>query len=457
MLKKNIFPSFLQNLTKTVLLSAVVAALPFADFQFITGNQAMAQRAEEEDGRRAPPEARSTQTLSRQVFTRINEVMELRDMEDYDGALEVLNEVRELYDRDRLNDREKFVMWQFFANLHQIQERYPQAIEAYVEMLRLPNLTQEQLEQTLFYLGSLYYVEENFREAIDYFTQYNDIALEPNDDVYFRIGTAHYQLEEYAESIPFILRNMEILRSKNEAISKNTYDLLRALYFNVEDYDSAYQVLRESVVLYNESDDWVLLPAVLGQIEQFQEQARSYYVVNTLGYLDTDTQLINLAAQLYNNDYSYGCAKIIEMGMAEGIIPEDESNLAFLSTCYQIAREDEKAAAPLARAAAMSDDGEHYARLGRIYATMEEYEQCVESFDNAFDKGGLDRPDQAYLSVARCYMELNRYDEGIEAARAARRDERSEDTADTWITVLSREKERYEALQRQRRDLAEFL
>jgi hypothetical protein len=53
-------------------------------------------------------------------------------------------------------------------------------------------------------------------------------------------------------------------------------------------------------------------------------------------------------------------------------------------------------------------------------------------------------------------MELNRYDEGLVAARAARLDERSEETADTWITVLGREKVRYEALQRQRIELADF-
>lgn len=446
MMRKTVITKFL--------LAAVVTLLPMADISVI-GGQVMAAE-EDDDGRRAPPEARSSQTLGRRVYTRINEVMERRDMEDFAGAMAILDEIKEDYDRDRLNDREKFVMWQFYANLHQIGENYPAAIAAYREMMTLPNLTQDQIEQTLFYLGSLYYVEEQFREAIDYFNQYNDIALEPNDDVYFRIGTAHYQLEEYPESIPFILRNMEILRSNGEAIPKNTYDLLRALYFNVEDYEKAYQVLRESVVLYNESDDWVLLPAVLGQIERFTEQAQSYYVVNTLEHLDSDSQLINLAAQLYNNDYPYGCARIMEKGMNDGIIEQDEDNLAFLSTCYQIAREDEKAAVPLERAAAMSEDGEHYARLGRIYSTMTEFGKCVEAYDNAFEKGDLDRPDQAYLSVARCYMELNRYDEGIEAARAARRDERSEDTADTWITVLTREKERYETLQRQRRELAEW-
>ena len=454
-MKTTIFTKLLRGLTSFLLLVTAVSMMPLADISFIQGGSVFAQD-EDEDGRRAPPEARSSQTLGRRVFTRINEVMELRDMELFDEALAILDEIKEDFDRDRLNDREKFVMWQFYANIYQVQEKYDQAITAYEQILVLPGLTQEQMEQTMFYLGSLYYVQEQFREAINTFNEYNEIVLEPNEDSYFRIGTAHYQLEEFQEAIPNILRNMEILRSKGEMIPKNTYDLLRALYFSTEDYAAAYQVLRESVVLFNDPDDWVLLPAVLGQIERFQEQARSYYVAEALGYLDSDSQLINLAAQLYNNDYPYGCARIMERGMADGIIPEDEGNLSFLSTCYQIAREDEKAVDPLERAAAMSDDGELYARLGRIYSTMLEWEKSLEAFNTALEMGGIERTDQVYLSMARSYMELNRYDEGIQAARNAQRDERSEDTGRTWVTVLTREKERYETLQRQRRDLAEF-
>jgi tetratricopeptide (TPR) repeat protein len=146
----------------------------------------------------------------------------------------------------------------------------------------------------------------------------------------------------------------------------------------------------------------------------------------------------------------------MERGMSDGIIEQDEGNLSFLSTCYQIAREDAKAVEPLARAAEMAEDGEYYARLGRIYSTLGDFENSIESFDMALEKGELEREDQVQLSLARSYMELNRYDEGLVAARAARLDERSEDTADTWITVLSREKVRYETLQRQRRDLAEY-
>ena len=88
--------------------------------------------------------------------------------------------------------------------------------------------------------------------------------------------------------------------------------------------------------------------------------------------------------------------------------------------------------------------------------TIGDFEKSIEAFRKAFEKGGLDRADQVYLTQARAYMELNRYDEAIQAARNAARDSRSADSGQTWVTVLTREKERYDTLQRQRRELAEF-
>ena len=345
----------------TALLSVFVMLVSSVSFSLV--NTAFAAD-EDDEGKRAPPEARSSQTLSRQVFTRINEVMELRDMEDLVGAREVMDEIKELYDRDRLNDREKFVMWQFYANLDQLEENYAGATEAYRQMLSLPNLSQDQLEQSMFMLASLYYIQEEFEEAIEQYLEYNEIALEPNEDVFYRLATAYYQTERYADAIPPLLRNMEIVRNKGEEVPKNTYDLLRSLYFSVEDYPSMLQTLREIIVLYNDPDDWPLWPGTLGQLERFTDQAQAYYVAYSQDLLTSDAGLVNFAAQLYNNDYPFGCARVISDGMEEGIIEEDEGNLSFLATCYQLAREDAMAAVALEKAAPMGEDGELYARLG---------------------------------------------------------------------------------------------
>lgn len=407
-------------------------------------------------GSRPPPTARASETLTRRVYERIEEVMALREAENIVEARRVMGEIKDMYDRDQLNDREKYTMWMFYASLDQAEENYAGAVASYQEMLKLPNLTPEQLEQTWFYIGSLQYALEKFPEAIEAFNTYNEIALEPNDDVYMRIGTAYYQLEDYPNALTAVLRNIEIARAKNKEISQTTYGLLRALYLTMEQYEEARQVLREMVVLFNDPADWNFLAAIEGQLENFVGQGEILYVANAAGMLDDEAQLLNLASQLYNNDNPFGCSEVITKGMAAGVIEEDESNLSFLGTCYQLAREDAKAAPVLERAAAMADNGELFVRLGRIYMTMGDWEKAVESINAGMSKGGVDRMDQAYISLARCFMELNRHDEGIEAAGNAARDERSAEQSRTWVAALTSEKARYETLQRQRRELAQY-
>ena len=97
MMTRNTISYSLLKVSGFTLLLAAVMAVPFFVNSAAPGlfKNTQLQAAEEEEGRRAPPEARSSQTLGRRVFTRINEVMELRDMELFDEALEVLGEIKE--------------------------------------------------------------------------------------------------------------------------------------------------------------------------------------------------------------------------------------------------------------------------------------------------------------------------------------------------------------------------
>lgn len=442
----------LASLTRVTVAAGLLMALPLADATLQTGffqeGAAFAQRASEQ---RPPPEARSAGTLSRPVVSVIERVMELRDMEDIAGAMNELGRLREMFDRDRLNEYETYTMWQFYANLAYLQEDIEGALQYYYRMIEVPNLTPERLEQGWFFIAQLHFVQEEWQEAIDAFNEYLEIAATPDKDVYLRIGQAYYQLEQYQESIPWVLRNMEALRAEGTMVPQSTYQLLRALYFTLEDYQKAYQVLREMVVLYNDPEDWGYLAAVNGQLERFEDQAEVYYVAHAADYLDSQAEFVNLAAQMSQFDNPFGAAVVMEEGIEKGIVEETEDNLVFLSQFWQLAREDERALDPLIRAAEMTGDPELYARLGRIYMTLGDFGKAVEAFNTAFrEESQLDRPDQAYLQLARAYWELNCYDQALRAARQARADERSRDTADTYVTVLTREKARYESLEEQR-------
>lgn len=452
-------PCQLRKLGRSCLLAAGVAAalhgLPLAMNAVVPGLFATSVQAAEEE-RRPPPEARQSETLGRAVYERIEEVMELRDAEDYVGARAILDEIREMYDRNRLNNREKQVMFQFYANLDQIEEKYESALANYLEIAKLETISQTDREQTLTQIGSLYFMLERYQESIDTFRELLAIALEPDPGVYLRIAYAYYSLEQY-ENVPEpLLTNMEILRASQQEIPYNTYALLKSVYLLMEDFQNAYQVIREMVVLYNDEDDWIQLLQAAGALERFDEQARLYYTNYLGGFLSSASDYRNMASILNNFDNPYGCATAMEKSLEEGLVESDEDNLYLAASCYRLAREDARSVPFMERAAELSEDGEKYFTLGVTHMVLAEWENAVEAFDKAFDKGDLSNPGNVHIQKARALMELNRYDEALEAAREASRDRETSDMAQTWIRLLGNEKNRYETIERQKRELAEY-
>lgn len=429
-------------------LGALLAVLPLC---LSISNSSFAQ--DEEEGRRAPPEARSAQTLSRPVYQRLEEIMELRDVGDTAGADAVLQELRSMYENGRLNDAEELRLWQFYANFAALEENYEEAITYQERILAMDEdaVTPEIRESTLFLMGQLKFAVEDYNGSIEAYLEYLGMAYEIDIAAYQRISFAYYSLEDYGNSLDYILEYMDQLRAQGEEVDKPTYDLARSLNTLLEDLDSALQLTREMIVLFNEPDDWEFMVNVLGALERFEEQAQFIYAMNTFGFVDSEGQIVNLSGQLFNSEFYWGAAKVFEQGLEEGLLEsDDEDNWARLAQSYQLAREDEMAIEPYTRAAELASDGEMYSRLSSIYINLSRFEDAVDALDNAFSKGDLDRADQAYLRQARALLELNRHDEGIEAAQLAARDERSEEAAETWVQYLNNEKTLYETKQRQR-------
>ncbi|MFL2840310.1 MAG: hypothetical protein ACJ0BT_00485 [Pseudohongiellaceae bacterium] len=436
---------YLLFLTKTARLCMVLTILSLVSIYPSPVNA-------QEEGRRAPPTARSAQSLSRPVYQRLEEIMELRDEGDVAGADEVLLELRVMHERGRLNGAEELSMWRFYANFAALAENYEEAVVYQELILGMDEryLTPENRESALLLLGQLKFAIEDYNGSIDAYLEYLDMAFEVNISAYQRISFAYYSLEDYRNALNYILEYMDQTRSQGEAVDKSTYDLARSLYTLLEDLNGALQLTREMIVLFREPDDWEFFANVLGALERFEDQAEIIYAMNTFGFLDSEGQILNLSGQMFNTENYWGAAKIIEQGLREGLIEPDEDSWSRLAQSYQLSREDEMAIDPYIEAAELSEDGEMYSRLSSIYINLNRFTDAVDAMENAFDKGGLNRMDQAYLRQARALLELNRHDEGIAAARLAGRDERSEDTASTWVEYLNNEKTLYETKERQR-------
>ncbi|MCB1847403.1 MAG: tetratricopeptide repeat protein, partial [Halieaceae bacterium] len=93
-------------------------------------------------------------------------------------------------------------------------------------------------------------------------------------------------------------------------------------------------------------------------------------------------------------------------------------------------------------AAAKSEDGELYARLGNIYLDSDEYKKAITAINKGLARGGVKRPDTARLALGMSYFNDKQYDKAREAFKAAGRDERSAKYSQQWLKYLDSELER---------------
>lgn len=166
-------------------------------------------------------------SLSREVYERIERVMEHREAGELAEAQRLLDELEVRLDNGELNNWETQVVWQFQANLAQINSDWELAHHYYGKILELPTLSSEHRAQSLNQIGALSFMQEDYPSAIGYFLQL--LEIEPEADqrrsVHLRLSYAYYQLEQWEEA----LSHAESSRTLGNN-ARNTLALLKDLY-----------------------------------------------------------------------------------------------------------------------------------------------------------------------------------------------------------------------------------
>ena len=98
-------------------------------------------------------------------------------------------------------------------------------------------------------------------------------------------------------------------------------------------------------------------------------------------------------------------------------------------------------------AAARSEDGELYTRLGNIYLDGDEFKKAIDAITKGLARGGVKRPDTARLVLGMAYFNDKQYEKAREAFKAAGRDERSAKFSRQWIQYMDSELDRQRQLQ----------
>jgi tetratricopeptide (TPR) repeat protein len=400
-------------------------------------------------------EQRRTQrvpAMREQAFNRLSEAQEALDENDTRKALEALSRMEA---QRGLNAYEAASLWNMRAYIHFSTDNYPRAIEAYERVLSFSPEVPLALELgTMYALGQLYFVQEDYRKAIEYLNRWFELVETPSTQAYVFLAQAYYQLREFRNVIPPVQTAMDMARERGDEVRENWWLLKRAAYYEMEDFDKVIDILEILVRDFPSKDYWVQLSGLYGQEGRQKKQIGAIWAAYLQGYLDQEREILNVAGLLQQEEAPYWAARILEKAIEDGVVESNRRNLQGLAQAWQMAQNLDKAIPVYHRAAERADDGELHYRLAQLYLDRDDCENSIRSADRAIAAGGVDRSGQIYLVKGMCQYNLGRLEPALatfaEGLRAARR-ERSEQDINAltqWRTHVEREQRRQEQLAR---------
>jgi tetratricopeptide (TPR) repeat protein len=412
---------------------------------------------------RAPPAARTSGTLGPAVLRAISEIQELlqpedeEDEPDYAGAKAELDELRERR-FERMNDFEKSTLLSFYTNYYLNTEDYLGAIGIFEEMLLIETLREDQRLRTHRSLGQLLASEEQWQGSIDNYQEWRNLSVEEDEIVYRGLSYGHYQLEEFEEAKPFWIDRMELMLATGETLDRDDYSYLNGIYFTLEDYQSALELTKTMIVLFDDRADWQNLSAIYSSLELDDRGVQALNLFYLKGLIEDDTRYINLAQSLAGIEIPHTGSKILTEGMNKELVEKNEENLTRLTQMHLMASEYESALEPAMAAAEADETGDGYDTLGYIHYVLHDYESAAEAFQSAIDKGDLSDRSDTLMFLSRAHLELRDFDAAEEAATDAADigDERASDSARDFLRAIDGRRTFYNTISGRKADAIDF-
>ena len=402
---------------------------------------------------------KQTVAMSQPVYEALLEIQELVEAENFSEAQ---SKITELQGKKRLSPYEAAQIWNLSGYNYYLQEKYMDAIRAYENVLKQPELPEALQQSTLKTMAQLYFTVEEFQKALETVERLMAVLTEPAADIYMLQGQALFQMGKYEEAIPPIKTAIDMYRQQGRVPRENWLLLLRVCYWELKDFPNMLIVLEELIEAYPKDSYILTLAGVYSELGDTKKQLALTEALYEKNYIDGKTHAVNLANLYLLHGIPYKAAKVLEKELAAETIPSDVRNLRLLSQAWYSAREDRRAIPPLLQAAKASDDGELYIRLAQSYINLEMWTEAADSARTGINAGGLKRNDTANIMYGMALFNQKKLEQARRAFQTAGRDKRSQRAAQQWIKYVDSEIRRRDTLEQKlpemkARDIDEIL
>lgn len=445
-------PAF-SRLVKRTLLAVPLAAAPAVTSVMmqavdVDGFQSGVVYAQEEKAAEKPKyKTRKTPALREKVFKQLAKVQELTSPEEegakpnFPEALKVLKDIES--GASKWNQYEMAQLYNYYGFVYYTLENFKEAIKYYkLVVAQSPHIPEGLEVGTLYTIAQLYFVQEDYRNAITTLKKWMELSPIVGADAYILLGQGYYQINDMKQALTNVNIAVKQYEDKGKIPKENWYSLQRALYYDKGDNKTVIKILEKLIRHYPKGTYWKQLSGMYGTVGREKDQLHSLDAAYLMGALNKEKELLNLAYLYMGEDYPYRAAKLVDKGIKDKIIEPTSKNLELLATAWRLAQEMKKSIPEMAKAAKKSEKGDLYARLAGIYLDNDQYKKALDAADVALERKGIKRPDQLYIVMGMARANLGNYADAIKAFKEAAKDKRSKKFALQWIQFAESELKR---------------
>lgn len=401
--------------------------------------QAQEMKASDKPTRKVP-------TLRAKVYEQLARAQKEADAGNVPTAIEIMKEIEDK--SSSMNSYEKAMMYNFYGFIYYNAEQYDNALASFEKVVDQQPIPEKFEQTTLFTLAQLHLMQGNFAKAIEFVNKWealNDGPIPPKTKVLK--AQAFYQNKQYQEAEQNISAAIADQEAQGMVPDEGWLILQRAIYYELKQPVKVKDVLVKLIKLYDSPKYWIQLAGMYGELGEEKKQLAIMETAYQQGYVESATDIFNLAQLYYYHRAPYKGAKLMEQAMKEGVLEKNLRNLKFLGQSWTLAKEQDKAIPVMKEAAALSEDGELDAQLAQILLNAERWDEAIAAADAAASKGDLRNPGLVYLIKGMALYNKKQYALALDSLAEAEKHPKSRGMAQQWRQFVQGEKTSQERIQ----------
>jgi tetratricopeptide (TPR) repeat protein len=445
--------------TRAALLAIPVIAIQIAvtQLQRDVGLSPFSAALAADEAKKPQRETRRTPALRNKVYEKLSEAQVALEAKDFGTAQRILDEmIAANRESTKLNSYELANVYNLYAFIYYSKEDYAGALRSYEKVVSQQDIPLAMEINTRFTIAQLYFVQEQWQKGIDALIRWFNMTETPNANAYVLLAQGYYQVKDFDKALLNVEKAISMHKEKGKVPKEQWYNLARFLYFEENDVKNTVRTLEALLTHYPKKEYWVQISHMYGEQKKDSQQLAAMDTAYVQDMLDKENEQVTMAYLYLNAEVPYKAAKVMDRGLGNESVEGKSKNWELTGNAWRQAQELEKAIPAMEKAAAKSDKGELYARLGNVYLDNDQYKKAISAINKGLSRGGVKRRDTSQLVLGMAYFNTQQYEKARDAFTEAGSDERSSKYADQWIgymdSELARQKslrEEDEALQKQ--------